>query len=371
MSFEKILEDNLVDYCIVGEGESVIPEFAAWVLNGKKGAVPNGLRWMENGLAKNMGDARMVTTDEMPFIPSTVLKCNRYHKNSFPLAIGKPLRWGFMIANRGCRFSCAFCTGMSRQSYEKLFRVCKPQRCVDEMIYQFRECDRTIISIEDDLFTGDRKWTLETCELLEKEGGGKIPWIAQTRFDCIDEELARAMRRAGCIGLTCGVESGSDAILNNLGKRQDAKRIKETGLMLKRLGFATRYSAMIGSPGETMEDFKKTASLFHELNPLTAQMAFCTPYPDTLIADEKDIDAEYKRFESPSRNLSKISGDELSSLRFDFYFRYYLSYRYIFGHAREWLSYLIFNPRRAFGQIYLFIRFMMKKNKKASSNIQC
>ncbi len=359
---EDVAGSGLVEFCVRGEGESVIPGLAGWVLSGRKGDPPPGLRWREDGEMRDSGEAVLLGTDDMPFVPAAILRTGRYHKNSFPLSIGRPLKWGFVLASRGCLHRCRFCTGMTRQSMDRRFRLCDPGRVVSEMEYQVREGRRTIISVEDDLFTGDREWAVEVCELLERRGW-RHPWIVQTRFDRMDEELARRLKAVGCAGITCGVESGSDIVLENLNKNTTAEKIRESGKLLNGYGFAERYTVMIGSPGETREDFDRTSELISELNPLTAQLTFCTPYPDTGIADNADRGLDNFRFEAPSRNLSEIPEEELVGLRIGFYKKHYLSMKYLKAHAREWLGYSIFNPWRALNMIWLFLTFVRRQSR--------
>ncbi|MEW6202881.1 MAG: radical SAM protein, partial [bacterium] len=365
---EAILKEGVVDYCAMGEGEEVIPQLVAWMLQGRKGPAPSGLKFMTNGTIFSTGTVPAASTDDMPFIPLSVLKSNRYYKNSFPVYIGRPLRWGFVLANRGCMFNCNFCTAMTRQSILKDYRLCNPRRLYDEMKYQVEEGGRNIISIEGDLFTGSRQWTQQMCDLLISEGW-KHPWIAETRFDCLDEELLHILKRAGCVGLSCGLESGSDKVLKNLNKRETVAKIRQIGALIKKLGFAARCTAMVGAPGETRDDFEETVALIKELNPLTAQMTFCTPYPDTVIAQHTVANPEMMRFEAVSLNLCEIPAQELQRLRMSFYRRFYMSGNYLKAHAGNWLGYSLMNPVRAFNLIGLFALFMMRQIKVAVSRI--
>ena len=228
------------------------------------------------------------------------------------------------------------------------------------MKYQTGEGGRNIISIEGDLFTGSRPWTQQMCDLLITEGW-RHPWIAETRFDCLDEELLHTLKRAGCVGLTCGLESGSDKVLKNLNKRETVAKIRQTGALIKKLGFAARCTAMVGAPGETRDDFEKTVALIKELNPLTAQMTFCTPYPDTVIAQHAVVNPEMMRFEAVSLNLCEIPAEELQRLRLSFYRRFYLSGNYLKAHVGNWLGYCLMNPARALNLIGLFALFIMRQ----------
>ena len=368
-NFESVLDEYEVDFCVAGEAEPVTPALVNWIISDRAGEPPAGVRWIEDGTLKSSVPAEPANTDSMPFLPLTALKSNRYEKNSFPVSTGRRLKWGFVLGNRGCRFSCDFCTAMTRQSLEKKYRLCSPERLYAEMKYQIEEGGRNIISVEDDLFTGSREWTLAFCRLL-KQKNWRYPWIMQTRFDCLDEELLIALKRAGCAGITCGVESGSDIVLERLNKKTTVSRIRETGAAIGRLGFTARYTTMTGSPGESEADFEKTAALIKELNPTVVQMSFCTPYPDTKL-HVTNRPPHMKRFEAPSADYSAIDPEKLGKLRLAFYKHYYFSFRYIRGHISEWVGYYLHNPLRAMRQVGTFLLFLtgQKIRMKSASSL--
>ncbi|GEM_PF-2089010 len=366
MSADSILTRGLADFCVVGEAEAALPGLAERLISGGGGAFPPGVKWLEpDGGIGFSGPSAPVNTDDMPFLPLPVLTDGRYRKNSFPVAIGRPLKWGFALGNRGCRFSCRFCTAMTRQSLRKEYRLCSPERLFEEMKYQVERGGRTIISVEDDLFTGNREWTLRFCELLEKNGWA-TPWIMQTRFDCLDDEVLAALKRAGCAGMTCGMESGSDRVLEALGKRETVETIRRTGKLINKYGFATRYTTMIGSPGETEADARMTAALVRELNPTVVQMSFCTPYADTELAKEAGLRSGDRRFEDPAAGICALSADRLKRIRLKFYAKHYFSLSYLRGHAAGAAKYLIENPRIAAGQNAAFASFVARQALKTA-----
>ncbi len=350
----RLLEMNVADYCIAGEGEGIIPAFVDW-LRARNEPPPPGVMFMRNGRLTGCPDDSPPGTDDMPFIPAEVLKSNRYHKDSFPLQFAG-LRWGFVLANRGCLYRCPFCTGIARQSLLRKYRPCSPARLVDEMHYQVSEAGRNIISIEDDLFTGRREWVIEVLELLEKLPR-RIRWIAQTRFDCLDEELIIKMKNAGCAGLSLGMESGSDRILDILGKNTDTQTIRRIGALLLKHGVATRYTVMLGAPGEKARDFALTATLVRRLKPLVVQIYFCTPYTDTVL-DPHVADGSLRMAE-PQPDISNLSGREMESLRLAFYRSYYLSFNYLRTHFVRLLAYFLLNSRQAVRITTLFISFFL------------
>ncbi|MBZ0274391.1 B12-binding domain-containing radical SAM protein [bacterium] len=338
--------DAGADAVIGGDPEPTAGSLVSWWSARRAGAPPVGLILRDGHRMRSTGAAPLARTDDLPFVPARLLATDRFHKYSFPLAIGERARWGFILATRGCFYDCAFCSSMARQSAHLAFRACEPERLVAEMEYQVREARRNVISIEDEIFTGHRRWALEVCRQLGKRRLG-VPWIVQTRLDHLDEELAAAMKAAGCVGMTCGVESGSDAILERLNKKTTVADIRQRAAMLDRFGFRNRYTFMIGAPGETREDFQKTEALACALNPLVAQMSFCTPYPDTALAADRPGDTDMRHVDRPRGNLSAMSDVTIARLRRRFYRRYYLSSRYLRAHGGQWLAWMKRNPSRA------------------------
>ena len=59
---------------------------------------------------------------------------------------------------------------------------------------------------------------MELCQKII-DSGLKITWSANTRADTADLEMAKKMYDSGCRLVSIGVESGSQYILDKIGKR--------------------------------------------------------------------------------------------------------------------------------------------------------
>ena len=82
-----------------------------------------------------------------------------------------------------------------------------PEKFVEELELLFRK-GVTFFHFSDDSFTVNEKRVIEICKrIIEKNL--KIAWYAISRVDHVDEEMLHWMRRAGCIQISYGVESGS------------------------------------------------------------------------------------------------------------------------------------------------------------------
>ncbi len=87
---------------------------------------------------------------------------------------------------------------------------------VDEMDLLRRRFGVTYFGIRDDSFTADRAHVLEFCRLVRARPGRAVE--LPVRVNLMDEELAVAMRQAGCDQIQFGVESASPRLLERLDK---------------------------------------------------------------------------------------------------------------------------------------------------------
>ena len=67
-----------------------------------------------------------------------------------------------------------------------------------------------------------------------------ITWNAISRVDHINEEILYWMRKAGCVQISYGVESGSEKIRNFLQKKINTDNILNAFTMTQRYGIMAR-----------------------------------------------------------------------------------------------------------------------------------
>ncbi len=87
-----------------------------------------------------------------------------------------------------------------------------------------------------------------------------LRWHGFVRFEKIllREGLADALAASGCRMLQLGLESGSQTVLDRLGKGTRLSDVSAILNTLKRAGIATYVYIMLGTPGETREDAEAT-----------------------------------------------------------------------------------------------------------------
>ena len=285
----KLYESGYSIICY-GEGEKTIVELVQAFENGLPLKNIKGISYRSNGKEiKTPPRALIKNLDDIPFPARSLLDMERYlriWKEKMGVAVTQ------IISSRGCPFSCRFC---DRTTFGGRIRFMSPPRIIEEMRLLYDSFGTEMVWFEEDLFTVNRKRVLDFCELMEKELPGRR-WGAHSRVDTIDLEMLTRMKQAGCTDLFFGVESGSQKILDILGKGFTVGQIENAFRLAKKVGMNTEMYLIIGVPGETQEDIEMTKRMIAKLEPSSLDISSLTPIPGTEIYEmtkhliDKEID---------------------------------------------------------------------------------
>jgi radical SAM superfamily enzyme YgiQ (UPF0313 family) len=242
----------------------------------------------------------------------------------------KKLPYAPVITTRGCPYRCTFCAGFRvtgrRIRHRPLEQV---WREIDLLVneYGVRE-----IHIEDDNFTFDQDYAKEFCRIaLEK----KLPVLFSTpngvRLDALDDELLELMKAAGWYVIHCGIESGSDRILKKVMKASTTEEIKANISRIHSHGLPVAAYFILGLPGETREDIRKTIAFSIESGVEWAQFACFLPIPgspdgDSFLKDRDMAATGWAAFHNTSCPAppENITAGELKSLQRKAFLSFYL-----------------------------------------------
>jgi len=272
---EGTLADTVLDAVAVGEGERTAVELAAALASGAPlervaGVVTRAGRGPERETVEDL--------DSLPFPARDLLGHAPYLRPPGLIRGWASSGIASMLASRGCPFRCSYC-GSHRQLGRDV-RI----RSVDDVLAELdllvqRDGIRGMYWV-DDVFTHDRAWTLAFCEALARRPY-RLRWGCQSRVSAVDEQLLRAMRRAGCVQIDFGVESGSKEVLRSMHKGIEPMQVEEAFSLTRRLGLRTGASFILGSPGESEQDIEATAALADRIRPDWTVFFYSTPYPGT------------------------------------------------------------------------------------------
>jgi radical SAM superfamily enzyme YgiQ (UPF0313 family) len=94
------------------------------------------------------------------------------------------------------------------------------------------------------------------------------------------------MRRAGCIQISYGVESGSPAIRKTLGKHISNRRIQRAFEITQRHGIMARAYFIYGCPQESDHTIQETIDLMHAIKPLSTVFYILDIFPGTQLYED-------------------------------------------------------------------------------------
>jgi radical SAM superfamily enzyme YgiQ (UPF0313 family) len=94
------------------------------------------------------------------------------------------------------------------------------------------------------------------------------------------------MKLSGCRSLRIGVESGSAAMLQLMGKQVDQEQMVKAFRWIKEAGIGTFAYLIIGYLNETEETIRQTLSLVRKLSPDLLMYNIATPFPGTRLFNQ-------------------------------------------------------------------------------------
>lgn len=251
------------DFGIIGEGEKSFIDIVEKVKGGSL------VRGVIHGQAYE-------DLDQIPF-PARHLINSAIYKRDEQMEFEVPTAG--ILGSRGCPFGCSFCC---IPAIGQKVRIRSAKNVVDEMesIYDF--C-RGQYNFNDDCMTLSKKHTLEFCqEVIDRKL--KIRWIASTRANALDEEMVKALKRAGCTDLYFGVESGSERIRNSVIKKKVTdEQIAKAVALCRKHRILSNLFLMVGFPGETKEDMLKTVHIGSKVKADVVGIHITMPLPGTEI----------------------------------------------------------------------------------------
>jgi len=182
-----------------------------------------------------------------------------------------------IVTSFGCSFRCIFC---NTSGFRKVVAK-SPKRVAEEMASCVALGIREF-SILDENFTLNRNRVMAIAEeILRKRLD--VVWSFKARVDQVDRAILQKVRRAGCVSIHFGVESGDPAILKLIRKDIETEDVYSTFRTAREEGLETTAAFMIGFPGESEEQIRRTIDFALKLDPNYVQFAITIPLPGTEL----------------------------------------------------------------------------------------
>ncbi len=247
-----------------------------------------------------------------------------------------------VMTSRGCPFNCLFCF------HNKSVRYKTVEQFITEVEYLAKEKGVKFFFVYDDTFTLKKDRVLEILKRIKELDLKGVNFQTSTRGNLLDEELIHALKAAHFVRITMGVESGSDKILTAVNKGVTKDDYRRAFKMLKKSGFETRASFILGLPYDTKDTIRETIEFSKELDIFHANFNIMTPYPGTKTyvmalkgegihfrngEDANNWDA-FKRWGSSLIKTDDVTAEELEQLQKDAMMEFYTQEK-VYNHHEE------------------------------------
>ncbi|MDD5128881.1 MAG: radical SAM protein [Candidatus Omnitrophica bacterium] len=276
-SDELIMNDcPQIDFCVRGEGEYTVYELIRFL----RGGIPiegiNGLTYRKNKKIIVNPDRLLIKDvsqrgSELDILPSPYLK-----------GILSGGEGAGLLTSRGCLFKCTYCSAppitQSTVRYHSTERIISELRKIHDAIAPAQRPNYRV-SIWDDNFASNTERSKQICKAIIDNKLNDLIYYSELRADRTDKDLLELLFAAGFRHVNFGLESAVPRILRNVKKlycsdipyanmRREEKyleKIKENVKLAKAMGITPTVSVILGLPGETLEDGKKTVEFVREL----------------------------------------------------------------------------------------------------------
>ena len=363
------LEQAPFDVVVLGEGEETVAELMQCFEQGKPLKDVKGIAFRDPSGQVNINERRprIKDIDSIPLPSWDLFEIESYIQHNQPHGSSQG-RFIPMLATRGCPFQCTFCTNPNMWTTQWIPRNYK--KIVDEMQLYQEKYKITDFQFEDLTALVRSDWIINFCnEIIAREMKITFQMPAGTRSECINYEVAKKLKEAGCHELSFAPESGDPRVLKAIKKRINLNHMFISARETLNAGINVGCFFIIGFPEDNYSSVLRTYAAIIKcalIGFTNVNLNSYSPQPNT------------ESFRKLQKNgvISELSDDYLMSLFTfqDFGARktsfnprfndYELSFLVIIGAGLFYVFYFLRKPQR----IYFLIRDLFSETAENKSS---
>lgn len=292
-----------IDYVVLGEPENTFLDLATFILGpfSRDISLIAGLSYVDadKGVRFTSRRAKEIELNRFPMPAWDLIDIEGYRDSWI-------YSHGFfslnLVASRGCPYRCNWC---AKPIFGQIYRSLSAKRTADEVKYVLHAFSPDQIWFADDVFALSNGWmnqfANEICEI-----GARLSFKIQSRCDLITHETASDLKRVGCSEVWLGAESGSQKILDAMGKDVHLDQIHEARKILKIHGIRAGFFLQFGYPSEDLQDIRKTIEMVRETTPDDIGISVSYPLPGTHFYDRVVVNINGESTWTESGDLSLV-----------------------------------------------------------------
>ena len=251
---------------VLGEGETRVAE----LLKDRRhrSGLP-GVMWLDPATETPQTGAGAASTrhlapdiDGLPFVDRRFLADDPYQTPDGQYEAS-------MVGARGCPYDCSFCGAAVSANPDITIRTRDPENIMTEMDQLHARYNVTAFRFVDDLFLGYERFIRKCMAAFSAHDiGSPYVWDATGRINILhraDDELLDEMATNGLREVALGIESGSERLLNYMGKRITPDMTRSVVHRLVSRGISVKGYFILGFPTETRAELAATVRHVYDL----------------------------------------------------------------------------------------------------------
>ena len=250
---EQILQYTGASYGVLGDGEIVFPGLLEALSNGGSVERLPGVVWRDRSRIRMNREPSGPNSDScwIPDLPRWI-DLRAYSSTMATVPIQSKL---------GCHFKCIYCT--YRRIEGSGYRLFRPESVVDA-VKRVESMGLRDLEFVDSVFNSPYDHTMAVLEALARVRHKTRLQSLELNPLGLDDDLVRAMERAGFVGIGITVESASGKVLERLGKGFGETEVHKAAEVVRRHELPCLWIFLLGGPGETKQTVMQTLRFVKE-----------------------------------------------------------------------------------------------------------
>lgn len=285
-----------IDFLVEGDGELIIVDIVKSYPDKEKARSIRGVYYRSGNGWEGTGPSLPANLDYIAYPDWEEIdydyfmgEMGRWLRKALPKSFSneiKSVRLLPIVMTRGCPYSCTFCFHFNR-----FHRKHSVEYMMDYLVHLKKNYDVNMLQTWDDLIIVDRKWFLELCRMLKKKRIDLKIFMSGGKPNLIDSEMLYAMKEAGVMRISYGIESGSSVILKEMKKMATVEENFNAVKSTIKEGIFTHLNMVAGMPSESIETLKDTKSFLLKcqekagINSDNIYFSYATAYPGSELFD--------------------------------------------------------------------------------------
>lgn len=259
LCYSDFLANSNIDAVILGEGEETFPELVWALFDNTSLRDVRGIAYKQNDVVYRTNARGLSPLDDFEW-PAR----DMFFKSGEQAAR--------ILSSRGCFQDCTFCTTPAMRSMNPgpAYRERNPIDVVDEMEFLVQHGIEYFYFNDDLYFSGKKgrgKASVIAEELIRRKL--KVQYKVELRADSADPlkdwDFMARLKESGLERIFVGIESGSNEMLQFLGKKTNADLNIRFVNFLKDVGFKVNIGKILFGPFTSWEELQRSIAFFGEI----------------------------------------------------------------------------------------------------------